>query len=63
MKKPAKVFILGPIVADRNIFDFSGLLLILLGGVDDHTRQTPTAGGGKLVIKASALLGGIEIKN
>lgn len=35
----------------------------MLGGVDDHTRQTPDAGGGKLVIKASALLGGIEIKN
>jgi predicted membrane protein len=35
----------------------------MLGGVDDHTRQTPAAGGGKLVIKASALLGGIEIKN
>jgi len=35
----------------------------LLGGIDDHTRQNPQAGGGKLVIKASALLGGIEIKN
>jgi predicted membrane protein len=35
----------------------------LLGGVDDGTRQTPAAGGGKLVIKASALLGGIDIKN
>ena len=35
----------------------------MLGGVDDHTRQTPDAGGGKLVIKASALLGGVEIKN
>ena len=35
----------------------------LLGGVDDHTRQNPDATGGKLVIKASALLGGIEIKN
>jgi len=35
----------------------------MLGGVDDHTRQTPDAGGGKLIIKASALLGGIEIKN
>jgi predicted membrane protein len=35
----------------------------MLGGVDDHTRQTPAAGGGKLLIKASALLGGIEIKN
>ena len=35
----------------------------MLGGVDDHTRQAPAAGGGKLVIKASALLGGIEIKN
>jgi len=35
----------------------------LLGGVDDHTRQNPAAGGGKLIIKASALLGGIEIKN
>ena len=35
----------------------------LLGGVDDHTRQNPAAGGGKLVIKASALLGGIDIKN
>ena len=35
----------------------------LLGGIDDHTRQTPQAGGGKLVIKASALLGGIDIKN
>lgn len=35
----------------------------MLGGVDDHTRQNPAAGGGKLVIKASALLGGIEIKN
>jgi predicted membrane protein len=35
----------------------------ILGGVDDRTRQTPAAGGGKLVIKASALLGGIDIKN
>jgi len=35
----------------------------MLGGVDDHTRQNPDATGGKLVIKASALLGGIEIKN
>ena len=35
----------------------------LLGGIDDHTRQNPAAGGGKLVIKASALLGGIDIKN
>jgi predicted membrane protein len=35
----------------------------MLGGVDDRTRQTPAAGGGKLVIKATALLGGIDIKN
>jgi predicted membrane protein len=35
----------------------------MLGGVDDHTRQNPAAGGGKLVIKASALLGGVDIKN
>jgi predicted membrane protein len=35
----------------------------LLGGIDDHTRQNPAGGGGKLVIKASALLGGIDIKN
>jgi len=35
----------------------------LLGGIDDHTRQNPAVGGGKLVIKASALLGGIDIKN
>ena len=35
----------------------------MLGGVDDRTRQAPVAGGGKLVIKASALLGGIDIKN
>jgi predicted membrane protein len=35
----------------------------MLGGVDDHTRQTPDATGGRLIIKASALLGGIEIKN
>ncbi len=35
----------------------------MLGGIDDHTRQTPDATGGKLIIKASALLGGIEIKN
>jgi hypothetical protein len=35
----------------------------MLGSVDDHTRQAPAAGGGRLVIKASALLGGIEIKN
>jgi len=35
----------------------------MLGGVDDHTHQTPAPGGGRLVIKASALLGGIEIKN
>jgi len=35
----------------------------MLGGVDDRTKQTPVAGGGKLVIKASALLGGIDIKN
>ena len=35
----------------------------MLGGVDDRTRQAPAAGGGKLVIKASALLGGIDIKN
>lgn len=35
----------------------------MLGGVDDHTRQNPDATGGKLIIKASALLGGIEIKN
>ena len=35
----------------------------MLGGVDDHTRQNPGAAGGKLIIKASALLGGIEIKN
>lgn len=35
----------------------------MLGGVDDHTRQNPDAAGGKLIIKASALLGGIEIKN
>ncbi|HOW44744.1 MAG TPA: DUF5668 domain-containing protein [Candidatus Aminicenantes bacterium] len=35
----------------------------MLGGVDDHTRQNPDAAGGKLVIRASALLGGIEIKN
>ena len=35
----------------------------MLGGVDDHTRQTPQAGGGRLIIKASALLGGVEIKN
>jgi len=35
----------------------------MLGGVDDHTRQNPQAVGGKLLIKASALLGGIEIKN
>lgn len=35
----------------------------MLGGVDDHTRQNPDAAGGKLVIKASALLGGVEIKN
>jgi hypothetical protein len=35
----------------------------MLGGVDDRTRQAPAAGGGKLVINASALLGGIDIKN
>ena len=35
----------------------------MLGGVDDRTRQAPAQGGGKLVIKASALLGGIDIKN
>jgi predicted membrane protein len=35
----------------------------ILGGVDDHTRQNPAAGGGKLIIKASALLGGVDIKN
>lgn len=35
----------------------------MLGGVDDHTRQNPEAVGGKLVIKASALLGGVDIKN
>ena len=35
----------------------------MLGGVDDHTRQNPAVGGGKLLIKASALLGGIDIKN
>jgi hypothetical protein len=35
----------------------------MLGGVDDHTRQNPQSGGSKLIIKASALLGGIEIKN
>jgi hypothetical protein len=35
----------------------------MLGGVDDRTRQNPAAGGGKLVIKASALLGGVDIKN
>lgn len=35
----------------------------MLGGVDDHTRQNPDAAGGKLVIRASALLGGVEIKN
>ncbi|MBN2344896.1 MAG: hypothetical protein JXO51_00800 [Candidatus Aminicenantes bacterium] len=35
----------------------------MLGGIDDHTRQNPDATGGKLLIKASALLGGIEIKN
>lgn len=35
----------------------------MLGGVDDRTRQNPADGGGKLVIKASALLGGIDIKN
>jgi hypothetical protein len=35
----------------------------ILGGVDDRTKQNPAAGGGKLVIKASALLGGIDIKN
>ena len=35
----------------------------MLGGIDDHTRQNPDATGGKLIIKASALLGGIEIKN
>jgi predicted membrane protein len=35
----------------------------MLGSVDDHTRQSPAAGGGRLVIKASALLGGVEIKN
>lgn len=35
----------------------------MLGGVDDRTRQNPAAGGGKLIIKASALLGGVDIKN
>jgi predicted membrane protein len=35
----------------------------MLGGVDDRTRQAPAAGGGKLVIRASALLGSIDIKN
>ncbi len=35
----------------------------MLGGVDDHSRQNPDAAGGKLIIKASALLGGIDIKN
>lgn len=35
----------------------------MLGGVDDRTRQAPAEGGGRLVIKASALLGGIDIKN
>jgi predicted membrane protein len=35
----------------------------MLGGVDDHTRQNPDAAGGKLVIRVSALLGGVEIKN
>lgn len=35
----------------------------MLGGVDDRTRQAPSAGGGKLIIKASAMLGGIDIKN
>lgn len=35
----------------------------MLGGVDDHTRQNPDATGGKLIIRASALLGGVEIKN
>jgi predicted membrane protein len=35
----------------------------MLGGVDNRTRQAPAASGGKLVIKASALLGGIDIKN
>lgn len=35
----------------------------MLGSVDDHTRQDPNATGGKLIIKASALLGGIDIKN
>jgi len=35
----------------------------MLGGIDDHTHQNPDAAGGKLVVKVSALLGGIEIKN
>lgn len=35
----------------------------MLGSVDDHTRQNPDPAGGKLLIRASALLGGIEIKN
>ncbi len=35
----------------------------MLGGVDDHTRQNPDAAGGKLIIRASALLGGVDIKN
>ena len=35
----------------------------MLGGIDDHTRQNADAAGGKLIIKASAMLGGIEIKN
>ncbi|MCU0236916.1 MAG: cell wall-active antibiotics response protein [Acidobacteria bacterium] len=35
----------------------------MLGSVDDRTRQNPDATGGKLIIKASALLGEVEIKN
>lgn len=35
----------------------------MLGSVDDHTRQNTDATGGKLIIKASALLGGVDIKN
>jgi predicted membrane protein len=35
----------------------------MLGSVDDRTRQAPAAGGGKLIVRASALLGGVDIKN
>ncbi len=38
-------------------------LAVLMGAIEDNTKQLPAADGGRLTIKGLALMGGFEIRN